>query len=103
MNTGELATVDERRELGFNPGDATDAAPEAQKKNKPRRLNINLPESKFKELEDLAQQSSRTMTDIVRMALELVKVAVREEQHGRKLAVLDPEGTLLKEIILLGK
>jgi hypothetical protein len=66
-----------------------------------RRLNINLPEAKFSELEQLARDSHRTMTDVVRIALELVKIAVNLEEHSHKLAVVNSEGELIKEIVLL--
>jgi uncharacterized protein YaeQ len=101
MNHTETTTVEEGADLTFSAGSGKATAQEAVKKNGTRRLNINLPEIKFEELEQLAKHSNRTMTDIVRIALELVKVAVNEEQNGRKLAVLDPEGKLLKEIIFL--
>jgi hypothetical protein len=41
------------------------------------------------------------MTDVMRMALDLVKLAIEEEQKGRKLAVVDSDGKLSKELILL--
>jgi hypothetical protein len=68
---------------------------------KTRRINLNLPEAKFFELDNLAKDSDRTMTDVVRIALELVKVAVNLEAHGHRLAVVDADGKLVKEIILL--
>jgi hypothetical protein len=68
---------------------------------KVKRLNINLPERTFNELERLADESGRTMTELVRIAIGLVQVAIDEENHGRKLAVVEPNGKLLKEILLL--
>jgi hypothetical protein len=68
---------------------------------KTRRLNINLPEAKFVELEGIAKDSNRTMTDVVRLALELVKVAVKVEANGHRLAVVDEDGNLIKELVLL--
>jgi hypothetical protein len=66
-----------------------------------KRLNINLPLSVFAELEGLAKTSGRTMTDIVRTALGLVKVAIEAEQGKNRLAVVNSEGKLLKEIVLV--
>ncbi len=67
---------------------------------KARRLNINLPEKTFQELERLAAESGRTMTDLVRVAISLAQVAIDEKDHGRKLAVIDQDGKLLKELVL---
>ena len=66
-----------------------------------KRLNINLPLSVYGELEELAKTSSRTMTEIVRTALGLVKVAIEAEKGKNRLAVVNSEGKLLKEIVLM--
>lgn len=67
----------------------------------PRRLNINLPAKTYAELEKLAEESGRTMTELVRVAIGLVQVAIQEEGHEHKLAVIDRNGKLVKELILL--
>ena len=72
-----------------------------QTKAKVKRLNINLPEKTFNELDRLADETGRSMTELVRLAIGLVQVALDEERHGRKLAVVEPNGRLLKEIVLL--
>jgi hypothetical protein len=66
-----------------------------------KRLNINLPEPIFKQLEALATKSHRNMTDFVRISLGLAKVAIEEVDAGNRLAIVSPEGKLLKEIVLL--
>jgi hypothetical protein len=42
------------------------------------------------------------MTEIVRLALGLVKVAVNENKQGNKLIVAKANGEVLKELILPG-
>jgi hypothetical protein len=66
-----------------------------------RRLNINLPEKTFNDLERTATKTGRTMTDIVRVGVSVAQVVVEEVSHGRKLAVIDSNGRVLKELILL--
>ena len=66
-----------------------------------RRLNIILPEKTFRELKTLAKESNRTMTELLRLAIGLAHIATVEESHGRKLAVVDHEGRLVKELVLL--
>jgi hypothetical protein len=65
-----------------------------------RRLNINLPENVAQDLERLANDSGRTMTDVVRTALGLVKIAQEVKDKDQKLIVADAEGKPLKEIVL---
>lgn len=67
---------------------------------KTKRLNVNLPESIFGELDQIARESGRTMTDVVRIALGLVAVALTEEKVGHKLAIVEPSGKVLKELVL---
>lgn len=76
--------------------------PHAKKKpTNIRRLNLNLPERTFQELQRLASESGRSLTEMIRIAIGLAQVAVDEEAHGRKLAVIDKDGRVLKEIIPL--
>lgn len=96
MATTELVSEGVRK----MPRTADDFKPSV-KTPKVKRLNINLPEKTFNDLERLADESGRTMTEVVRLAIGLVQVAIDEERHGRKLAVVDPNGKLLKEIVLL--
>ena len=65
-----------------------------------KRLNINLPEGVFTELETIARVSGRTMTEVVRAALGLIAVAINEEREGHKIIVADKTGKPIKEIVL---
>jgi len=67
-----------------------------------RRLNINLPVPAYQTLQDLAKRSNRTMTDVVKIGLSLAKVAMETEGAHNKLAVVNSDGKVLKEIVLLG-
>jgi hypothetical protein len=67
-----------------------------------RRLNVNLPPNVYAELQRLAAQSNRSLTDIVRTGLSLAQVVLTETADGeRKLALTDKEGKAIKEIVLL--
>lgn len=65
-----------------------------------KRLNINLPPQVAEDLQKLSQTSGRSMTEIVRTALGLVKIAQEVTQQDQKLVVADSNGKPLKEIIL---
>jgi hypothetical protein len=67
-----------------------------------RRLNVNLPPNVYEDLQQLAKQSNRSLTDIVRTGLGLAQIALHETASGeRKLAVTDRDGKAIKEIVLL--
>jgi hypothetical protein len=66
-----------------------------------RRLNVNLPESVYDELRQLAQQSGRNITDLIRVALGLVKVAIEETVlRKHRIYIGTEDGTILKELVL---
>ncbi len=65
-----------------------------------RRLNINLPTSIANDLEALAQKSGRSMTEVVRNALGLVKIASDAADNNQKLVITDEKGKPVKEIVL---
>lgn len=65
-----------------------------------KRLNLDLPVSTFKELEELASRSGRSMKEVMRTALGLVKLAYDEAAQGHKLTITSASGTPIKEIVL---
>lgn len=69
-------------------------------KGETQRLNINLPTPVLRELRALADSSHRTMTELVRDAFALAKIAYEEGQRGNKLAIADPSGRLVKELVM---
>jgi len=70
-------------------------------KTKMRRLNVNLPETVFKQLQELANESGQTLTQVVRNGLGLADIAYKEATIGHKLAITDKRGKVLKEIALV--
>jgi len=73
------------------------AAPPAEK-----RLSLILSSSVFEDLSALARERRTTMTEIVRLALGLIKVAIREAKAGNKLVVAKENGEVVKELVLPG-
>jgi hypothetical protein len=67
-----------------------------------KRLNLILSSNVFDDLARLAKERRTTMTEVVRLALGLVKVAIHEINQGHKLVVVKPSGEVLKELILPG-
>lgn len=65
-----------------------------------RRLNINLPTSIANDLEALSQKTGRSMTEVVRNALGLVKIASDAADNNQKLVITDAKGKPVKEIVL---
>ena len=65
-----------------------------------KRLNINLPAQVFSDLVNLSKRSGRSMTEIVRIALGLVKIALDETERGNKLVVTTSTGDTIKELII---
>jgi hypothetical protein len=64
-----------------------------------RRLNINLPASVLDDVEVLAKEAGRTMTDFVRLALGLAKLALEAAKEGQSLYI-GKDGKALREIII---
>jgi len=65
-----------------------------------KRLNLNLTLKAFEELQMLAQKSQRSMTELVRLGLGLVKIALEASSRNEKLAVVRNDGTPLREIVI---
>jgi hypothetical protein len=67
-----------------------------------RRLNLILSSAVYDDVSKLAKEKRTTMTEIVRLALGLIKVAIREANQGNKLVVTKASGEVIKELILPG-
>lgn len=65
-----------------------------------KRLNVNLPTPVFRELEEIADSTGRSLTEIVRLGLGLVAIATDAEKSGHRLVVADRNGGMLRELIL---
>jgi len=67
-----------------------------------KRLNFNISERAHAELNALAQNTHRSMTDIVRLGVGLAKIALEAEQKGQRLVIASSNGEPLKEILIPG-
>ncbi len=67
-----------------------------------KRLNLILSSGVYEDLSRMAEEKRTTMTEIVRLALGLTKVAIHEAKLGHKLVVAKENGDVIKELILPG-
>ena len=65
-----------------------------------KRVNFVLSEKAYSELVNLAKTTRRSMTELVRLGLGLVKIAIEAERSGQKLIVTNSQGLPIKEIVL---
>lgn len=65
-----------------------------------KRLNLNLTEQAYDDLSNLASKTNRSMTEIVRIGLGLVKLAFEEQSKHNRLVVADANLKPLREIVL---
>ena len=65
-----------------------------------KRVNFVLSERAYSELASLAKETRRTMTELVRLGLGLVKLAIDAQSNGHRLVVTNAAGEPVKEIVL---
>lgn len=65
-----------------------------------KRVNFILSERAYSDLAALAKETKRTMTELVRLGLGLVKIATEAERNGHRLVITDSSGRAIKEIVL---
>jgi hypothetical protein len=83
------------------PVDAAIAEPPAKSKEGPqktKRFSLNLPMKLYLELDYLANDTDRNMTEIVRFGLALVKLYLEESAKGNKLIIAASDGKAVSEI-----
>lgn len=72
----------------------------AENEPKSRRLNLILAEAAYNDLAELARARQSTMTEVIRLALGVIKVVLEESAQGNKVVIVKPDGTVPKELIL---
>ena len=80
--------VDQQREIVGRPG--------------VKRLNILVSQSAYSEVTKLSDESRRSITELIRLGLGLVKVVLEEARQGNKILVTTPDGKPIKELVLPG-
>ncbi len=65
-----------------------------------KRLNINLPLSRFGRLQDLSTRTGVSMTTLVRWGIGVVESVVEDLEAGKKIVIVDGEGRTVKELII---
>jgi len=65
-----------------------------------RRLAISLSPRAYADLKQVAEFTSRSMADVVRIGIGLYKVAAEVSREKSKLVVVSSEGKPIKEIVL---
>jgi hypothetical protein len=66
-----------------------------------KRLSINLTDDAYADLDEISKQTRRSMTEIVRLGLGLVKLVLDEQrQKKNRLVIADSNLKPLREIVL---
>ena len=68
-------------------------------KKNTKRLNVNISNALSNTLDNLADAEGTSKTDILRKAIALFDLVIKERGKGGKLIVVDEENNVRKEII----
>ncbi|WP_180540704.1 hypothetical protein [Nevskia soli] len=75
------------------------AAPKPAKKP---RINLNLSASSREEVGQLAKLTGRSITELVILALSLLKLVIEERRKGNKLIITNADGTPQMQLVIPG-
>lgn len=65
-----------------------------------KKVNFVLSERAYTDLVNLSKETMRSMTELVRLGLGLVKIVIEAERRGQRLIVTTADGEPIKEIVL---
>ena len=63
------------------------------------KMNVQFTERHVEILERMADDLGASKSGVIRRALALLEVAIREKKQGNALAVMDVAGNVVKEIV----
>jgi hypothetical protein len=67
-----------------------------------KRLNINLSERAHTELQSLSTETNRSVTELIRLAVGLLKITLEASREGHRLVITTKDGQALREIVIPG-
>ena len=65
-----------------------------------KRVNFVLSERAYSELQSLSKGMNRSMTELIRLGLGLVKIALDAANNGNRIVVTTSDGQPVKEIVI---
>lgn len=65
-----------------------------------QRVNFLLSEKAYADLVSLSKDTMKSMTELMRLGLGLVKIVIEADRRGQRLIVTTAEGEPVKEIVL---
>ena len=65
------------------------------------RLNIQFSDKQRKSLDEMAQELDTTKAGVLKTALSLLEVAMRERKEGNRIGIVK-DNTVVKEIVGIG-
>lgn len=63
------------------------------------RFSLNVSPELADKIEQMSEKAHTTKSDILRKAIFLMDIAIDSKEHGNKLAVVNPQGQKVSEII----
>ncbi len=63
------------------------------------RMNIQFSDRQKKSLEEMADEMGTSQAGVLKTALSLLRVALREREQQNQIAVVNKEGRVVKEIV----
>jgi hypothetical protein len=65
-----------------------------------QRLNFAISDRARAELEAIAREHDRTMTDVIRLGISLAKIALGASSRGEKILIAREDGEPVRELVL---
>ena len=67
-----------------------------------KRLSLNLSETAHAEVNALAEETDRSITELIRLGLSFIRIVFQEHQQGNRIIVTTSDGKHLKELVIPG-
>ncbi len=65
-----------------------------------KRVNFVLSERAYTELQGLSKETNRSMTELIRLGLGLVKIALDAARNNQRIVVTSSDGQPVKELVI---
>jgi hypothetical protein len=71
-------------------------------KKRVERITLNVTAGFKEDVEQLAESNGHTLTDLVKIAISLLRVVIEERKKGNKLVIVSSEGVPQMQLVIPG-
>lgn len=65
------------------------------------KMSVNIPDQEVRDIRELSERSSLTMTDVIRQGIRVLKTLDQAQRDGKEIVLRDPSTKTNERLVIL--